>query len=67
MPALCRVEQIGEGYYRFCAQVNNSAEMMSWVKSYIGRIVRFTCSNQEVSALLEKDMREMAAMYGERP
>lgn len=62
-----RVEQVGEGHYRFSAQVSNSAEMMSWVKSYIGRIVRFTCSNQEVSALIEKDMREMAAMYGERP
>lgn len=39
-------------------------EMMPWIRSFIGRITKLECSNQEVVDTFYSDLEEMKIMYG---
>ena len=40
------------------------AELMPWVRTFIGRIEKIECTNPEVTARFRETLREMAQMYG---
>lgn len=59
-----RVEVIDEHTYRFSADVYDASEMLPWLRTFIGRIVRLDCSNQFVVDRFYKDLDEMLHLYG---
>ncbi len=57
------VTKLDDQTYRFTADVYSAREMVPWLRSYFGRILRLTCSNPEVKAQLGKDLRTMKTRY----
>jgi len=57
------VDALGEGLYRFTADVYDAAEMMPWLRTFIGRIVSLECSNITVRDVFLNDLSEMENMY----
>lgn len=51
------------GLYEYTCSCWDASEMLPWVKSFIGRIVSFTCSNPEVEKRFWNDIRLMKQMY----
>lgn len=45
--------------YRFTADVYSAKEMVPWLRSYFGRILRLTCTDLEVKRQLAKDLKAM--------
>jgi hypothetical protein len=58
------IEDLGDGRIRFTADVYDAAELMPWVRTFIGRIEKIECTNPEVTARFRETLREMAQMYG---
>ncbi len=58
-----RVERIGEGLYRFSADVYDTTEMVPWIRTFLCRIVSLSFSNQQVEARFREDLAEMYRMY----
>jgi hypothetical protein len=58
------VEDLGNGRWRFCADVYDAAELMPWVRTFIGRIEKIECSNPAVLERWRESLAEMYAMYG---
>ena len=58
------VEQVGEDTWRFTADVYDAAEMLPWLRTFIGRIVKLECSNPAVTRLFREDLEKMRRMYG---
>ena len=58
-----RVENLGDGLYRFSAEVYDASEMLPWLRTFIGRIVSLECSNAQVKELFLSDLREMESIY----
>lgn len=56
--------QVDEHTWRFSIDVYDSLEMMPWIRTFIGRIVRVNCSNPYVIQTLNDDIQEMIQMYG---
>ena len=50
--------------YRFQIDVYDANEMVPWIRTFIGRIERFECSNESVTRRFFEDVEAMKAMYG---
>ena len=58
-----RVEKIDAEHYRFIADVHDAGEMLPWLRTFIGRIESFSCSNKAVEEKFWQDLAEVYAMY----
>lgn len=59
------VEQLDEHTWRFTADVYDTSEMLPWLRTFIGRILRLEFSNPRVRRTWQDDMRTLARAYGE--
>ena len=59
-----RIEAVDEHTYRFVADVYDAGELVTWARTFIGRIVRFESDNRYVVDRFYDDIRRMAEMYG---
>ena len=59
-----RIEKTDEHTYRFVADVYDAGELITWARSFLGRVVRFESSNSFVVSRFYDDVRRMAEMYG---
>lgn len=59
-----RVEKTDAEHYRFIADVHDAGEMLPWLRTFIGRIESFSCSNKAVAEKFWQDLAEVYAMYG---
>jgi hypothetical protein len=57
------VEALGEGMYRFTADVYDAGEMLPWLRTFIGRIVSLECSNISVRQIFLSDLQAMENLY----
>ena len=58
------VEQLDGNSSRFTAEVYDSMELLSWIRTFICRITAFSCSNKDVEARFRDDLVRMYRMYG---
>ncbi len=56
----------GNGIYKYEAQVYDPKELMQWVKSFIGRIIKIECDNPQLIQDFENDITQMFKMYGDK-
>lgn len=49
----------------FSIDVYDTMEMVPWIRSYYGRIVRFSCDNKEVEHKVKRNVAQMMEMYGD--
>ena len=61
------VEQIDDETWKFTADVYDASEMMPWLRTFIGRIVKLECSNENVTRLFREDLEKMRCLYGGEP
>lgn len=59
-----RVEILDEYRCRFVADVYDAAEMLPWLRTFIGRIENLQCSSPYVLDRFRQDLAQMNAMYG---
>ena len=59
-----KVTKIDEGRYQFTADVRDAGEMLPWLRTFIGRIESFTCSNNKIEERFWQDLDDVYAMYG---
>ena len=59
-----RVELIDENTCKFITDVYDANELMPWLRTFIGRIVKLECSNKSVEELFYKDFDALCNMYG---
>ena len=59
-----RIERLDEHTYRFIADVYDAGELLTWARSFIGRVVRFESSSPYAVERFYGDIRRMAEMYG---
>lgn len=59
------VEQLDEAHYRFSIAVYDARELLPWIRTFIGRITAFSCSNKAVQELFFDDLEQMASYYRE--
>ena len=50
--------------FLFVADVHDAGEMLPWLRTFIGRIESFSCSNKAVAEKFRQDLAEVYAMYG---
>ncbi len=58
------VERLDETTWLFMADVYNAQELIPWLRTFIGRIASFSCTNKIVEARFWSDFSIMAEMYG---
>ena len=58
-----RVEMIDEHTCRFTADVYDAGELLTWARTFIGRVISFECDNRFVVDRFYNDVRQMAEMY----
>ena len=58
------VERIDDSTYRFTADVYDAGEMLPWVRTFIGRIIKFESSNRFAVSRFYRDVEAMKALYG---
>ncbi len=51
-------------HWRYEAEVYDAREMLPWLRTFLGRIQRFSCSNPEVEETFRQDLEEMYRLYG---
>ncbi len=61
------VEQLDDETWKFTANVYDASEMMPWLRTFIGRIVKLECSNENVIRLFREDLEKMRCLYGGEP
>ena len=59
-----RIEVVDEHTYRFVADVYDAGELLTWARSFIGRVVSFESDNRFAVDRFYGDVRRMAAIYG---
>ncbi len=59
-----QVEQIDAHTWRFTADVYDSSEMLPWLRTFIGRILRLDFSNPRVRRIWQDDMWALVRAYG---
>lgn len=57
------VQRLDEAHYRFEADVYDARELLPWLRTFIGRISDFYCSNGLVQQLFAEDLQLMANSY----
>ena len=60
-----RIEKLDEETYRFTADVYDAGELLPWVRSFIGRVIRFDSSSRSAVERFYRDLRRMEELYGE--
>lgn len=55
--------QIDNTTYKYEAEVYDVREMMTWIRSFIGRIINLECDNKNVSDVFYCDLNRMYQMY----
>ena len=58
-----RVEKAGQDLYRFSIDVYDAGEMIPWLRTFIGRIEKLTCTNSYVERLFYEDLQALYEMY----
>ena len=58
-----RITRTEENIYTYELSVFDGNEMMPWIKTFIGRIVRFESNNEYLVKKFYGDIRAMAKMY----
>lgn len=58
------LSQIDENTYKYEIEVYDAREMMTFVRTFIGRIKKFECSNQQVADIFYNDLNALYEMYG---
>ena len=58
------VTQIDALTWRFTISVYSAWELLPWVRTFIGRIASFTCSNKQTEKLFWSDFSELVRKYG---
>ncbi len=59
------VEMLDKNTCRFFADVYDAMEMLPWVRTFIGRVIKFECSNEAVVKTFYDDLSMMYAHYEE--
>lgn len=59
-----RIEAVDAHTYRFFADVYDAGELLTWARSFIGRVLRFESDNKFAVERFYGDVRRMAALYG---
>ncbi len=59
-----RVEKLDEHTWRFTADVFDAGEMLPWLRTFIGRIVKLESSNDFVVKRFREDLEATARLYG---
>lgn len=57
------VQQLDAEHYRFTAAVYDARELLPWIRTFIGRITAFSCSNEEIERIFYDDLEQAAAYY----
>lgn len=60
------IRKINENLFEYSADVFDVNEMMSWVKTFIGRIVSAESTNKQITDKLYRDIARMKRMYSRR-
>ena len=58
------VTKLSEGRYQFTADVRDAGELLPWLRTFVGRIESFNCSNMKIEERFWRDMEAVYAMYG---
>ena len=58
------VTVLDENTYLYQADVYDALEMLPWIRTFIGRIVKLECSNDAVMKRYQQDLDAMGALYG---
>ena len=58
------VEQADAETWKFTADVYDATEMIPWIRTFIGRIVKLECSNPYVARIFLEDLEKMRRLYG---
>ena len=58
------VEKVDNTHWKFSADVLDATEMLPWVRTFLGRITDFQCSDPLVMSRFRDDLEAMAALYG---
>lgn len=56
---------IGNRIYNYSIEISDANEMIPWLRTFIGRIVSFECSNKRVEKCFLEDIQHMYDMYKE--
>ncbi len=59
-----KLEVLDEHTVRITADVYDAAEMLPWIRTFIGRIVTFECSSEFTRRRFYEDLEAMMAQYG---
>ena len=58
------VEKLDDRHSRFTAELYDAAEIVPWIRSFIGRITQISFSDGELEARFIQDLQRMYALYG---
>ncbi|MGI6161522.1 MAG: WYL domain-containing protein [Christensenellales bacterium] len=61
-----RLEMLDKHTYKYITDVYDAAEMLPWLRTFIGRIISLECSSAYVTETFIADLRQMESMYGVR-
>lgn len=59
-----KVEKLRRNIFKYSNDVYDTNELTTWIKTFIGRIVKICGDNKTVIALFYNDIKKMAKMYG---
>ena len=59
-----QIQRLDEYRCRFQADVYDAREMIPWLRTFIGRIQSFYCSNPEIEERFRTDLDTMWMLYG---
>lgn len=59
-----QIKRMGQNQFCYSIEVSDSNELMSWVKTFTGRIISLMGDNQQVIDRFYQDMVRMAKLYG---
>lgn len=60
------IEYLGDGIFKFSIDVYDASEMLPWIRTFTGRILRFECSNTEVQERFYADLELMYREYRDK-
>ena len=59
------IERVSDREYKFSIRLYDPSEILPWVKSFIGRIVSFSCEDKEIERMFYSDMALLAEDYAD--
>ena len=57
------VEETAPGCFTFRASVYDAGELIPWIRTFLGRISAFSCSNRRVNRQFMEDVNRMLELY----